>query len=197
MGTVLVLAIGVMASGTAAAQYVVDDMSACQDRIESILLKQEAKAHVSFPASATGITVRPDGGRDHRITAMRVQRYDIGIKPGESATVTRVSLRPYSLQIHLNGGGKGSDYDEFGGPEGSLGMQGYMRPQGPPPWPAESPSAPYALLKKKRSGSADKDTGGSRIVLLLTRPMPCAQLSDPGRLRQFLAPLVQLPPLGR
>jgi hypothetical protein len=136
-----------------------DDQQQIQKKLEDFLLNKRLVAKVAFPGYKTGIDVKTDGTWNQRWATRMIKEHGVGIEVGDTATVTAVKLSGDHIEIHLNGGGFGTAGDVFMSSE---------------------------KTRQAREGAGGKVPGGSRINLHFAHSVGEEDVSDLGRLADYL-----------
>ena len=86
-----------------------------EKRLEDLMMNMRFVSKVLFPATADGIDLHLDGSWNQTDTGRRVKDKGIGIRVEDPVVVTDTHLKDKHLEVHLNGGGKGTFGDYMTG----------------------------------------------------------------------------------
>ena len=139
------------------------DRKALQQKLEEFLLNKRLVAKVAFPGYKTGIDLKSDGTWNQRMATRMIKEHGVGIEVGDAASVTAVKVSGDHIEIHLNGGGFGTAGDVFMSSD---------------------------KTRQARDAAGGKVPGGSRINLHFGHPVTEEDISDLGRLADYLDPVV-------
>jgi hypothetical protein len=160
LATALVLVI----SGAASAQLVNSATTACNPRLEELLLNKRFAAKIQFPASSDGIDLTLNGEWNPKDASRAIKNRGLGIDIDDPVTVNQVKLKGSLLEVQMNGGGFGTFGDQL-----------------------------FSSNRQKQDrASGAKASGGSRINLRFTRTITCDELADPEKMMGFLSPLLDV-----
>ncbi len=81
--------------------------------LDELLMTKALVARVTFPAWKDGINLRLDGSWNPSEATRRIKDHGVGIEINEAVVVTDVKLKGKHIEIHLNGGGRGTFGDEL------------------------------------------------------------------------------------
>lgn len=81
--------------------------------LDELLMEKPLAAKVTFPAWKDGINLRLDGSWNPSEATRRIKDHGVGIEINEAVVVTDVKLKGKHIEVHLNGGGRGTFGDEL------------------------------------------------------------------------------------
>ncbi len=81
--------------------------------LDELLMEKALVAKVTFPAWKDGINLRLDGSWNPSEVTRDIKDHGVGIDIDETVMVTDVKLKGKHIEIHLNGGGRGTFGDEL------------------------------------------------------------------------------------
>ncbi len=81
--------------------------------LDELLMSTALVAKVTFPAWKDGINLRLDGSWNPSEVTRDIKDHGVGIEIDEAVMVTDVKLKGKHIEIHLNGGGRGTLGDAF------------------------------------------------------------------------------------
>ena len=76
--------------------------------LDELLMERALVAKVTFPAWKDGINLRLDGSWNPSDVTRDIKDHGVGIDIDEAVIVTDVKLKGQHIEIHLNGGGRGT-----------------------------------------------------------------------------------------
>ena len=81
--------------------------------LDELFMGKALVAKVTFPAWKDGINLRLDGSWNPSEVTRDIKDHGVGIDIDEAAVVTDVKLKGKHIEIHLNGGGRGTLGDQL------------------------------------------------------------------------------------
>jgi len=88
--------------------------AAAQEQLSKLLVKKSVKSRIDFPGYKAGIELSPSGMWSPHDAAKSIEEHGIGVRKGDTATITAIKLNDENMEIHLDGGGAGVFAQGFG-----------------------------------------------------------------------------------